>query len=114
MFVHEFGHFIAAKKAGVCVETFSVGMGPKLLKKVVGETEYCLSAIPLGGYVKLKGENPDEETTGAPDELMAKSIPIRFSIFFAGPLMNVILAVFLVSLVFLSASRCRNIWMNDL
>lgn len=100
MFVHEFGHFIAAKKAGVCVETFSVGMGPKLLKKVVGETEYCLSAVPLGGYVKLKGENPDEETTGAPDELMAKSIPIRFSIFFAGPLMNVILAVFLVSLVF--------------
>ena len=60
VFVHEFGHFIAAKSAGVRVETFSVGMGPKLLKKRWGDTEYCLSAIPLGGYVKLKGENPDE------------------------------------------------------
>ena len=100
VFVHEFGHFIAAKKAGVRVETFSIGMGPKLLKKVAGETEYCLSAIPLGGYVKMKGENPDEESTGASDELTAKSIPTRFSIFFAGPLMNVLLAILLVSLVY--------------
>ncbi len=100
VFVHEFGHFIAAKKAGVRVETFSIGMGPKLLKKVVGETEYCLSAIPLGGYVKMKGENPDEESTGDADELMAKSIPARFSIFFAGPFMNALLAVVLLSLVY--------------
>ena len=100
VFVHEFGHFIAAKKAGVRVETFSIGMGPKLLKKVSGDTEYCLSAIPLGGYVKMKGENPDEESTGDSDELMAKSIPARFSIFFAGPLMNVLLAILLLSLVY--------------
>ncbi len=102
VFVHEFGHFIAAKKAGVYVETFSLGMGPKLIKRKKGDTEYCISAIPLGGYVKLKGENPDEQTKGEPDpdELMAKSIPARFSIFVAGPLMNVITAVILVSLVF--------------
>ncbi len=100
VFVHEFGHFIAAKRAGVYVETFSLGMGPKLLKKQIGDTEYCLSAIPLGGYVKMKGENPDEDTTGAADELTSKSIPARFSIFLAGPLMNVLLAIFLVSLVF--------------
>ena len=100
MFVHEFGHFIAAKKAGVYVETFSIGMGPKLLKKKYGETEYCLSAIPLGGYVKMKGENPDEDLTGAPDELTSKSIPVRFSVFFAGPLMNILLAIVLVSSVF--------------
>lgn len=100
MFVHEFGHLIAAKKMGVRVETFSVGMGPKLLKKVIGDTEYCLSAIPLGGYAKMKGENPDEEGSDDSDNLMAKSIPARFLIFFAGPLMNVLLAIVLVSLVF--------------
>ncbi len=100
VFVHEFGHFIAAKRAGVYVETFSLGMGPKLIKKTWGETEYCISAIPLGGYVKMKGENPDEETTGAEDELQSKSIPARFSIFVAGPLMNIIMAIILVSLVY--------------
>ncbi len=98
--MHEFGHFIAAKKAGVSVETFSLGMGPKLIKKEMGGTEYCISAIPLGGYVKMKGENPDEEPTGSSDELMAKSIPARFSIFFAGPLMNILFAIVLMSLVF--------------
>jgi regulator of sigma E protease len=100
VFVHEFGHFIMAKNVGVRVETFSLGFGPKLLKKKYGDTEYCISGIPLGGYVKLKGENPDEESTGAADELMAKSIPARFSIFVAGPVMNVLLAIVLVSLVF--------------
>lgn len=82
------------------METFSIGMGPKLLKKKYGETEYCLSAIPLGGYVKMKGENPDEDLTGASDELTSKSIPVRFSVFVAGPLMNILLAFVLVSSVF--------------
>lgn len=100
VFVHEFGHFVAAKLAGVYVETFSIGMGPKLLKYTWRKTVYCLSAIPLGGYVKMKGENPDEEPTGAADELMSKSMPARFSIFVAGPLMNLLLAILLLSLVF--------------
>ena len=60
IFVHEFGHFIVAKRAGVCVEKFSLGFGPKLLGFHKGETHYMISAIPLGGYVKMKGEDPDE------------------------------------------------------
>ena len=100
VFVHELGHFLAAKRVGVYVETFSIGMGPKLLKKKIGDTEYCISGIPLGGYVKMKGENPDEETTGAADELQSKSIAARFGIFFAGPLMNILFAVLLTSFLF--------------
>lgn len=100
VFAHELGHFLAAKRAGVYVETFSLGMGPKVLKKTIGETEYCLSALPVGGYVKMKGENPDEPSTGAANELQSKSIAARFSIFVAGPMMNLVLAVLLVSFVY--------------
>jgi RIP metalloprotease RseP len=60
---HEFGHFLIAKLCGVGVLTFSVGFGPKLLVKKKGETEYALSAFPLGGYVKMVGEDPDEEVS---------------------------------------------------
>ena len=100
VFAHELGHFLAAKRAGVYVETFSLGMGPKVLKKTLGETEYCLSALPVGGYVKMKGENPDEPSTGAANELQSKSIAARFSIFVAGPMMNLVLAVFITSFLF--------------
>ena len=62
---HEFGHFLFAKMFGVGVITFSVGFGPKLLVKKKGETEYALSAFPLGGYVKMVGEDPDEEVQQA-------------------------------------------------
>src|ERR1043165_2297316 len=58
---HEFGHFLLAKLSGVGVLTFSVGFGPKILVRKKGETEYALSAFPLGGYVKMVGEDPDEE-----------------------------------------------------
>ena len=57
--IHEFGHFLLAKKTGVGVLTFSIGFGPKLLRRKVGETEYALSAFPLGGYVKMVGEDPE-------------------------------------------------------
>ena len=60
---HEFGHFLIAKLCGVGVLTFSVGFGPKLVVKKKGETEYALSAFPLGGYVKMVGEDPDEEVS---------------------------------------------------
>src|SRR5215510_7906267 len=62
---HEFGHFLLAKLSGVGVLTFSVGFGPKLWVKKRGETEYALSAFPLGGYVKMIGENPDEQVQDA-------------------------------------------------
>src|SRR6185369_15578635 len=61
IFVHEFGHFIFAKLFGVGVEKFSLGFGPKIGGKTIGETEYLISAFPLGGYVKMIGESPDAE-----------------------------------------------------
>ena len=60
IFVHELGHFLAARRHGVRVLTFSLGFGPKILKMTRGDTEYCISAIPLGGYVKMAGENPED------------------------------------------------------
>lgn len=88
--VHEFGHFIVAKKLGVRVEKFSLGFGPQLLKKKGRETEYSISAIPLGGYVKLSGDNL-EEYTGKPYEFFSKPPGKRFWIVFCGALLNYIL-----------------------
>ena len=101
VFVHEFGHFIMAKRAGVRVEKFSLGMGPKLFGYKKGETEYVISALPLGGYVKMAGENPDEEPTGAPDEFQAKSVWQRVKIAATGPLTNIVLAFLVMPLVFM-------------
>jgi regulator of sigma E protease len=101
VFVHEFGHFIMAKRAGVRVEKFSLGMGPKLFGFKKGDTEYILSALPLGGYVKMAGENPDEEPTGAPDEFQAKTVWQRASIAVTGPLTNIVLAFLVMPVVFM-------------
>jgi regulator of sigma E protease len=92
VFVHELGHFLAARRIGVRVLTFSLGFGPKLLSFTRGDTEYCLSAIPLGGYVKMAGENPEEARTGAPDEFLSKSKWERFQVLVMGPIMNLALA----------------------
>ena len=72
IFVHELGHFLMARRIGVRVLTFSLGFGPKLINVKRGGTEYCISAIPLGGYVKMAGENPEDSRTGAPDEFLSK------------------------------------------
>ncbi len=101
VFVHEFGHFITAKRAGVRVEKFSLGMGPKVVGKKVGDTEYVLSALPLGGYVKMAGENPDEEPTGAPDEFQSKTVWQRAKIAATGPLTNIVLAFLIMPFVFM-------------
>ena len=99
---HEFGHFLFAKLSGVGVLTFSVGFGPKLWKKKVGETEYALSAFPLGGYVKMVGEDPDEQVEQADVErsFAHKSLTKRIAIVAAGPVFNLMLAVLLLMLVF--------------
>ena len=97
VFIHELGHFLLARWNGVRVITFSLGFGPKLLKVQRGDTEYCISAIPLGGYVKMAGENPDDPQTGADDEFLAKSKWQRFQILIAGPAMNILLAVVLLA-----------------
>jgi len=99
VFVHEFGHFLLSKKLGVGVLTFSLGFGPKLIGKKIGETQYQVSAVPLGGYVKLIGENPGEEVKEGDHErsLWAQPIWKRALIFAAGSFFNLFLAVVLFS-----------------
>ena len=99
VFVHELGHFLAARRIGVRVLTFSLGFGPKVAKFRRGDTEYCISAIPLGGYVKMAGENPDDKRTGADDEFMSKSKWERFQVLIMGPVMNIALAIVVMTLV---------------
>lgn len=93
VFVHELGHFLAAKRVGIKVERFSLGFPPKLIGKTIGETEYCLSWIPLGGYVKMAGEHPDsDEVKGEPWEFHSKPLWARAFVIAAGPAMNILLA----------------------
>ena len=100
IFVHELGHFMAARRVGIRVLTFSLGFGPKLLKIKRGNTVYCISAIPLGGYVKMAGENPKDARTCADDEFMSKTKWQRFQVLIMGPAMNVLLALFVMAVVF--------------
>jgi regulator of sigma E protease len=99
VFVHELGHFLAARRVGVRVLTFSLGFGPKLLKFRRGDTEYCVSAIPLGGYVKMAGESPEDARSGADDEFMSKTKWQRFQVLIMGPVMNLALAVIVLAIV---------------
>jgi regulator of sigma E protease len=99
IFVHELGHFLMARRIGVRVLTFSLGFGPKLLSFRRGDTEYCISAIPLGGYVKMAGENPEDTRTGAPDEFLSKTKWQRFQVLVMGPVMNLALALVVMALV---------------
>jgi len=99
IFVHELGHFLMARRIGVRVLTFSLGFGPKLLSFKRGETEYCVSAIPLGGYVKMAGENPEDARTGAADEFLSKSKWQRFQVLIMGPVMNLLLALVVMAVV---------------
>jgi regulator of sigma E protease len=105
IFVHELGHFLAARYHGVRVITFSLGFGPKILKFTRGDTEYCISIIPLGGYVKMAGENPDDPRAGQPDEFLSKSKWQRFQILIAGPVMNIVTAVVIMAVVLVQGDR---------
>ena len=97
VFVHELGHFILAKLVGIRVERFSLGFPPRMFGKKIGETDYCISWIPLGGYVKMSGmidESMDKDAIkGEPWEFMSKPIYQRFLVIFAGPVMNIVLAI---------------------
>ncbi|MEA2030253.1 MAG: RIP metalloprotease RseP [candidate division Zixibacteria bacterium] len=105
VFIHELGHFLVAKKVGIKVESFSLGFPPNIFSKKWGETKYCIGIIPLGGYVKMAGENPTEEASGSPDEFMSKSISSRTAVIFAGPFMNYILAIILLIGIFYFGGR---------
>jgi regulator of sigma E protease len=102
IFVHEFGHFLFAKLFRVKVEKFSLGFGPKLVGMKWGETEYLVSAFPLGGYVKMYGEQRTDDTPAADAERSFAHKPVwqRFLIVFAGPFFNLLFAVFLFFLIF--------------
>ncbi|OGW78413.1 MAG: RIP metalloprotease RseP [Omnitrophica bacterium RIFCSPLOWO2_02_FULL_45_16] len=102
--VHEFGHFIVAKRIGVRVEKFSFGFGPKIFSIIRGETEYLVSAIPLGGYVKMAGDEPGKDLTGKSFEFLSRKIADRFKIIFAGPLLNYVLAFLIFSVIFMFGS----------
>jgi regulator of sigma E protease len=99
VFVHELGHFLMARRHGVRVLTFSLGFGPKVLRVVRDGTEYCISAIPLGGYVKMAGETPDDPRSGASDEFLSKSKWQRFQVLIMGPVMNIVLALVVMTAV---------------
>src|ERR1700720_4001581 len=90
--VHEWGHFVAAKLAGVRVEVFSFGFGARIFGVKRGDTDYRLSALPFGGYVRMAGDNPVEERTGADYEFLSKPRWVRMIIAIAGPAMNILLA----------------------
>lgn len=103
IFVHELGHFIFAKLFGVGVEKFSLGFGPKLIGRKVGETEYLISSFPLGGYVKMVGEGEEnsEEAKEDPRSFAAKPPSQRIAIVLAGPLFNLLFAVVVFVVVYM-------------
>jgi regulator of sigma E protease len=103
--VHEWGHFIVAKLFGVRVEIFSIGFGTRLWGVKRGDTDYRLSALPLGGYVKMAGDNPLEERKGDPDEFLSKPRWQRVLIALAGPAMNIVLSVILVAGIYMRGSK---------
>ena len=101
IFIHELGHYMAAKHVGVRVETFSIGFPPTIYGKKVGDTEYKVSWIPLGGYVRLFGQNVTDEDPTDPSNYASKSILQRIYILIGGPAMNLLFALFCMPLLYM-------------
>jgi membrane-associated protease RseP (regulator of RpoE activity) len=102
VFVHEMGHFLAARWAGIKVERFALGMGPRLIGFQKGETDYCICALPLGGYVKMHGQEDfgaTEQTEADPRSYQSKTVGQRFVVIAAGVVMNVILGIVLFTIL---------------
>ncbi len=97
VFVHELGHFLAAKRVGIRVLKFQLGFNPTIVSFHRGDTEYGIGALPLGGYVKMAGESPEEARTGKDDEFLSKTKWQRFQVLVMGPVMNLLLAVALTA-----------------
>ena len=110
VFLHEFGHFFMAKLVGIRVEVFSFGYGKRLFGVKKGETDYRVSLIPMGGYVRFLGEGLFEKDRPiAPDDFAAKSRPARFGVMAMGSVMNILLAVVLLAIVNMAGSPSRSI-----
>ena len=103
--VHEWGHFIVAKSFGVRVDIFSIGFGTRLWGWKRGDTDYRISALPLGGYVKMAGDNPLEDRKGDPNEFLSKPRWQRVLIALAGPGMNILLSIILVAGIYMKGSK---------
>jgi regulator of sigma E protease len=99
VFVHELGHFLAAKRVGIRVLKFQLGFNPTVVSVKRGDTEYSIGALPLGGYVKMAGESPEEARTGRSDEFLSKTKWQRFQVLIMGPAMNIVLALVLTTIV---------------
>src|SRR6266704_6711727 len=84
VFVHELGHFLAAKRIGIRVLKFQLGFNPTVISFRRGDTEYGIGALPLGGFVKMAGENPEDERSGRDDEFLSKSKWQRFQVLIMG------------------------------
>ena len=104
IFVHELGHFLAAKMSGVGVLKFSLGFGPRIVGRQIGETEYRVSAIPLGGYVRLFGESGEEEISPEDEKRSFQKQPVsrRIAIVAAGPLFNFLFAILVLTVIFMA------------
>ena len=105
IFVHELGHYMMARRVGVRVLKFSLGFGPRLFGFRRGDTEYCVSAIPLGGYVKMAGENTEDARSGAADEFLSKTKWQRFQVLIMGPVMNILLAIVVLAVVLMQGAE---------
>jgi regulator of sigma E protease len=99
VFVHELGHFLAAKRVGIRVLKFQLGFNPTVVSFRRGDTEYSIGALPLGGYVKMAGENPEDTRTGRSDEFLSKTKWERLQVLIMGPVMNIALALVLTALI---------------
>ena len=100
IFIHELGHYLAARHVGVRVEAFSIGFPPTVWGKIIGETEYRISWLPIGGYVKLLGQNVTDEDKNDPRNYASKSILQRLYILAAGPFMNLLFALIFMPMVY--------------
>ena len=100
IFIHEFGHFITAKKAGIWVKEFAIGMGPKIFSKQKGDTLYSIRLFPIGGFCDMEGENGEEnEEVPSTTSFASKSIPKRMIVIVAGAILNILLGIILMSIV---------------
>lgn len=113
IFIHELGHFFAAKRCGIRVEKFSIGFGPRLIGFRRGETDYCISALPFGGFVKMAGESPDEQK-GEEGEFASAPVGHRIFVAIAGPAMNFILGILLFSVVYLVGLDRGTMWLMEM
>ena len=105
VFAHESGHFMFAKLFRVKVLVFSFGFGKRLFGFRKGDTDYRVSLIPLGGYVRMAGDNPEENTAGNPEEFLSKPKWQRFLILVAGPAMNVLIAIAFIAILAMVGSE---------